>query len=80
MTDEKHATPIATALADAYSNGVDDGHAYAAAEILRLRAEVEKLRAALQFYAEEKNWRRNGPLDTNSGNFTAGPAKEVLGE
>jgi hypothetical protein len=45
-----------------------------------LLAEVEKLRAALQFYAEEKNWRRNGPLDANGGNYTGGPASSVLGE
>ncbi len=39
-----------------------------------LRAENEKLRAALAFYADDDNWRLNGPLDANSGNFTGGPA------
>lgn len=50
----------------------------AAAEILRLRAENEKLRAALAFYADDDNWRLNGPLDANSGNFTGGPAQEIV--
>lgn len=45
-----------------------------------LSADNEKLRAALKFYDDDDNWRLNGPLDTNSGNFTGGPAKEVLGE
>ena len=50
------------------------------AEILRLRAENEKLRAALAFYADDDNWRLNGPLDANSGNFTGGPAAAALKE
>ena len=46
--------------------------------ILRVRMENEKLRAALAFYADDKNWRLNGPLDTNSGNFTGGLAQEIV--
>ena len=52
----------------------------AADEITRLRADNEKLRAALVFYADDDNWRLNGPLDADSGNFTGGPAAAALKE
>lgn len=52
MSDEKHATSIAMALADAYADGVAEGHAYAEDELRRLRAEVERLRAALAPFAD----------------------------
>ena len=46
--------------------------------LVKREAEIEKLRAALVFYADDDNWRLNGPLDANSGNFTGGPAKEIV--
>ena len=36
------------------------------------------LRDALAFYADDANWRQNGPLDPNSANFTGGPARAAL--
>lgn len=36
------------------------------------------LREALAFYADDANWRQNGPLDPNSANFTGGPARAAL--
>ena len=39
---------------------------------------TEKLRDALAFYADDANWRQNGPLDPNSANFTGGPARAAL--
>ena len=42
--------------------------------ILDLAAERERLREALAFYADDGNWRMNGPLDPNGPNFTGGPA------
>ena len=36
------------------------------------------LRDALAFYADDANWRQNGPLDPNSANFTGGPAHAAL--
>ena len=39
---------------------------------------TEKLRDALAFYADDANWRQNGPLDPNSVNFTGGPARAAL--
>lgn len=41
-------------------------------------ARIETLEAALRFYADAENWRLNGPLDPNSGNFTGGPARAVI--
>lgn len=41
-------------------------------------ARIEELEAALRFYADEENWRRNGQLDPDSGNFTGGPARAAL--
>ena len=38
----------------------------------------DPLRAALAFYADDANWRQNGPLDPNSANFTGGPARAAL--
>ena len=32
-------------------------------------AEITRLRAALEFFADDSNWHRNGPLDANSGKF-----------
>jgi hypothetical protein len=43
-------------------------------------ARIAELEAALRFYDDEENWRRNGQLDPNSGNFTGGPARAALGE
>lgn len=42
------------------------------------KARAEKAEAALAFYATIENWRVDGPLDGNSGNFTGGPARDVL--
>ena len=39
---------------------------------------TEKLRYALAFYADDANWRQNGPLDPNSANFTGGPARATF--
>ena len=39
---------------------------------------TEKLSDALAFYADDANWRQNGPLDPNSANFTGGPARAAL--
>ena len=49
----------------------------------KLRAEaadeIERLRAALAFYADEENYRMGGPLDPNSGSFNgANRAKAAL--
>jgi hypothetical protein len=41
---------------------------------------ITELEAALRFYADDENWRHNGQLDPNSGNFTGGPARAALGE
>ena len=41
---------------------------------------IAELEAALRFYADDENWRHNGQLDPNSGNFTGGPARAALGE
>ena len=41
---------------------------------------IAELEAALRFYVDDENWRRNGQLDPNSGNFTGGPARAALGE
>lgn len=38
----------------------------------------DHLREALAFYADDANWRQNGPLDPNSANFTGGPARAAL--
>ena len=38
----------------------------------------DPLRDALAFYADDANWRQNGPLDPNSVNFTGGPARAAL--
>lgn len=38
----------------------------------------DPLREALAFYADDANWRQNGPLDPNSANFTGGPARAAL--
>ena len=38
----------------------------------------DPLRDALAFYADDANWRQNGPLDPNSANFTGGPARAAL--
>ena len=38
----------------------------------------DHLRDALAFYADDANWRQNGPLDPNSANFTGGPARAAL--
>jgi hypothetical protein len=42
--------------------------------------EINRLREALKFYADDDNWQLNGPLDANSGNFTGGPATAALKE
>ena len=39
---------------------------------------IAELEAALRFYVDDENWRRNGQLDPNSGNFTGGPARAAL--
>lgn len=39
---------------------------------------IAELEAALRFYADDENWRHNGQLDPNSGNFTGGPARAAL--
>ena len=41
-------------------------------------ARIAELEAALRFYADAENWRRNGQLDPDSGNFTGGPASAAL--
>ena len=41
-------------------------------------ARIAELEAALRFYADDENWRHNGQLDPNSGNFTGGPARAAL--
>lgn len=43
-----------------------------------LDAIITLMRKALEFYADDKNWLRSSDLDPNSGNFTGGPAKDVL--
>ena len=50
----------------------------ALSEVKMLRARIAKLEAALRFYADAENWRRNGQLDPDSGNFTGGPARAAL--
>lgn len=40
--------------------------------------DTNPLREALSFYADDANWRQNGPLDPNSANFTGGPARAAL--
>ena len=39
---------------------------------------IAELEAALRFYVDDENRRRNGQLDPNSGNFTGGPARAAL--
>ena len=41
-------------------------------------ARIAELEAVLRFYASDENWRHNGQLDPNSGNFTGGPARAAL--
>ena len=41
-------------------------------------ARIAELETALRFYADAENWRRNGQLDPDSGNFTGGPARAAL--
>ncbi len=43
-----------------------------------LRKRIAELEAALRFYDDAENWRRNGQLDPDSGNFTGGPASAAL--
>ena len=50
----------------------------AADHIEALEAENARLRDALHFYTVPENWRIDGPLDGNSGNYTGGPAKSAL--
>lgn len=40
------------------------------ATVEAMRAENERLRAALEFFASETNWRLGGPFDPNSPSFT----------
>ena len=44
------------------------------------RAENERLRAALAFYATPENWCIDGPLDGNSPRYTGGPSRAALAE
>lgn len=44
------------------------------------RPPESRLREALEFYADSENWKQNGPLDPNSGNFTGGPARAALAQ
>ena len=46
--------------------------------VVALEARIAELEAALRFYADAENWRRNGQLDPDSGNFTGGPASAAL--
>ena len=39
---------------------------------------IAELEAALRFYDDEENWRRNGQLDPDGSNFTGGPARAAL--
>ena len=48
--------------------------------VLDLRAEIERLRAALAFYTVSDNWCIGGPLDGNSPSYTGGPARAALGQ
>lgn len=50
-----------------------------AADLIEAQAtRIAELEAALRFYADAENWRRNGELDPDSGNFTGGPARAAL--
>tara|TARA_R110000744_G_scaffold326330_4_gene432110 strand:- start:19143 stop:19445 length:303 start_codon:yes stop_codon:yes gene_type:complete len=44
------------------------------AEREEARSEILDLKRDLAFYADRKNWLRDGRLDGNSANFTGGPA------
>lgn len=44
------------------------------------RPPESRLREALDFYVDPENWKKNGPLDPNSGNFTGGPARAALAQ
>jgi CENP-B N-terminal DNA-binding domain len=46
--------------------------------VAALQRRIAKLETALRFYADAENWRRNGQLDPDSGNFTGGPARAAL--
>jgi hypothetical protein len=43
-------------------------------------ARAEAAERALAFYVDDDNWKHDGPLDPNSGNFTGGPAHAALEE
>lgn len=47
-------------------------------KVIHSRNVNDPLRDALAFYADDANWRQNGPLDPNSANFTGGPARAAL--
>ena len=47
-------------------------------ETAALIARIAELEAALRFYDDEENWRRNGQLDPDGSNFTGGPARAAL--
>lgn len=50
-----------------------------AAELIYEAAEeIERLREALQFYADDENWKIDAPLDITSAYFTGGPARAAL--
>ena len=50
-----------------------------AADLIEAQAaRIAELEAALRFYADAENWRRNGQLDPDSGDFTGGPASAAL--
>ena len=75
MSDGK---PVRATTADEEAVMFQQSWIKAEREADRLRAENEKLRAALAFYTKEENWRRNGPLDANGANYTGGPATSII--
>jgi hypothetical protein len=70
-SDQYHGrTPIDVAALKAML-GEDDRQAV-------LERAVADAIEALEFYTQSENWRLNGPLDGNSGNYTGGPARDAL--
>lgn len=57
---------------------VEENNANHSLNVIVLQKRIAELEAALRFYDDTENWRRNGQLDPNSGNFTGGPARAAL--
>ena len=72
-TAEAAVRQEATRFITIYGVGVEQEQ-----RIIGLEAEIERLREALSFYADDKNWKIDAPLDVTSAYFTGGPARSAL--